>query len=302
MATNPKKADESDKGALVPHDVMPSYLAEVAGADAGRGVSTSAADNIVPMVYVLQPLSPQVDQSSPQRIEGAQPGMIWLRNSPVGVVPGDQGILFQPCHFEKVWPEWVPREKGGGFVARHKNWGATAKDVERFKGRVDLGEDIPDIGDADFKVDPATRMKLWSRPNGNDLRLTRNHAGYVVINENRALPYVLPLTGSGHGVSRSWMYSQMSKRLPDGRILPSWACLYRLTTRQRQNQKGRWYQLEPADAGYVDAAGYARGKELNTAFMTGAMAAEEDSAVGGEGAAPAGSGGGDPGLDDKIPF
>src|SRR6202035_3091033 len=57
----------------------PAALADRMKADAGRGVSTAQEDNQVPLIYVLQPLSPQVDKRSEQYVEGAEPGDLWLR-------------------------------------------------------------------------------------------------------------------------------------------------------------------------------------------------------------------------------
>lgn len=280
---------------------VPDYLEDMSAGDSGRGVSTEASDNIVPMVYILQKGSPQVNEQDPQYIPGAKAGSIWLRNSAVELVAGAEGILFQPCHFDKAWPEWVPRDRGGGFVARHGNRAATARDAVRFKSMglaspPEVGEDVPDVEDAAYRIDPKNKMKSWFRPNGNELKLTRNHAGHVVLSDRDVLPYVIPLTGSGHGVSRNWMFAMMSKRRKDGRILPAWSCLYRLTTRWRKNQAGDWWQFDVADAGYVDVAGYKRGKELCDAFESGAKVAEDEvveSGAGADAGAPPGGGAGE---------
>src|SRR5258708_4431967 len=59
------------------------------------GLSKDQADNLIPFIYVLQPLSPQVMKGDAARIEGAEAGDIWLRNGPV--IKGEDGMLFQPC-------------------------------------------------------------------------------------------------------------------------------------------------------------------------------------------------------------
>lgn len=302
MAVPAKKEDARQEIATIAGG-MPAFLDEDARASAGAGVSTDALDNIVPMVYVLQALSPQVDkENAGAYIAGAEKGMVWLRNSTIGVVR-EGGILFQPCHFQKVWPEWVPRDKGGGFVARHPNRSATEADVKRFGGRINVGDDIPDVEDADFKIDPKNRQPAWFRKNsGNDLRLTRNHAGFVVVGDfkleefkngsgevagyvlrgGQVLPYVIPLTGSGHAVSRSWMFTMTSKHNSDGTITPSWFYGYRLTTRQRKNTQGTWYAFDVAEAGkdqkpvFFDLVGVRRGKALYEAFESGEKQAEAE--------------------------
>ena len=291
---------------------VPDWLDEASKDDVGKGVSTSAADNIVPMMVVLHFTSPQVDDANPAYIKDARAGDVWMRNSNLGVVkggPGGAGFLFQHCHFEKAWPEWIPRGRGGGsgvgFVARHKNREATRADVERFKGRIELGEDIPNVVGADFSVDPKNRQKKWTlTSSGNDLILTRYHSGYVVADGGVALPYVIPFKGSGHAVSKSWMFTMMSRRRGDGTIMPAWSRLYRLTTRLRTNTEGKWFQIDVADVDWVDKVGYARGKALNEAFETGAKVAEAE-VERDEGAAAGGGGahaGGDVDVGDGIPY
>src|SRR5215475_3414815 len=90
----------------VPADLSDQY--------AGMGTSHAADDNLVPLVYILQKQSPQVERQDTRHIKGAEAGDIWLRNSPKEIVKGGEGILFQPCYFTINWIEWVPRERGGG--------------------------------------------------------------------------------------------------------------------------------------------------------------------------------------------
>lgn len=287
-----KKVEEKKEGtAVAAASEMPAYLVEAAAADAGKGVSTDQADNLVPLIYVLQPLSPQVDRQAPEYIEGAEVGQIWLKNAAKELTTD---ILVQPVRFWKDWGEWVPRDAGGGFVARHPSRPATAKDVEHYNGQIVDGEDVPDVTDAVFTVDPVNRQKVWKRPNGNDLVQARNHAVYVHA-DGAMLPYIIPLKGTGHAVSKGWMGKMMSKTA-GGKLLPSFACLYRLTTRQRQNKRGKWYQLEVADAGYVTAEQYAAGRQLHEAFETGAVRPEAEQAAQETPATPKGD------MGDEIPF
>lgn len=281
---------------------VPAYLAAAAEADAGLGVSTAAADNIIPLIYVMQPLSPQVDEAAPAYVPGARAGSFWLRNCATPIVGGDAGILVQPVRFTKDWGEWVPRERGGGMMGRHPNRAATPDDVGRLGDRLVEGEDVPDCPGASFRVDPTTRQKIWSVKRGeaaNDLVHTRNHAVRVFLDERAALPYVIPLKGTGHGVSKEWMGKMMVKRAGN-RLMPSFACLYRLTTRQRQNVKGKWWQIVVSDAGYVSPDDYAAGKALYEAFETEAVVAEAE--VAGAGAPEGGADAAGSRDGEHIPF
>lgn len=251
MAKPIQKQEEQTPKPL-PSTAAPAFLAQHAD-DAGKGVSTDREDNLVPLIYVLQPLSPQVMRSKPEYIPGAEPGAIWLRNAPNPILKGEDGFLFQPCHFWKDWVEWVPRKAGGGFVGRH--------------------DDCP--SDAQIQTDPQNPNKLKHiRPNGNEVIETRYHAGFVIRPDMVPAPYLIALSSTGHTVSRSWMASMGQKQL-GGKIAPSWACLYKLTTRERTNASGTWFTWSVADNGWVKSEEeYLRGKALYEAFAAGEKRAE----------------------------
>jgi len=224
----------------------PAYLAEAMKTDAGKGVSTDAADNLVPLAYVLQGLSPQVDESNPAYISGAKSGDIWLRNYVTPIVKGKDGMLFQPCYFSKDWVEWVPRERGGGFVARHD---AKPSDTEDRDG------------------------KFVRRSTSNEIRETRYHSGFVHL-DGHCVPFVIPLTSTGHTVSRNWMFAMSQRVDASGKIEPSFCQLWRLRTQQRSNSKGKWYVFDPSFENYVSVQDFSRGRALNAAFAAGEKRAE----------------------------
>jgi hypothetical protein len=87
------------------------------GADAGVGFEgTTANDLSIPFIGILQSNSPQIDGDNP--VAGAKPGM--LINTVTGdLIDGDKGQAFIPVHYDRAFVEWVPRTKGGGFVALH---------------------------------------------------------------------------------------------------------------------------------------------------------------------------------------
>jgi hypothetical protein len=240
--------------------VAPSFLGAAASADAGKGVSTDQADNLIPLIYVLQPLSPVCNKRDPSYIEGAEPGALWLKNSANPIVDGETGFVFQPCFFSKDWVEWVPRDAGGGYAGRHATLPKEAKELR----------------------DPKNPQKVkYVMPNGNECIETRYHAGYV-LTDNGPLPYVIPMSSTAHTASRGWMFMMNGKRL-GGNKLPSWACTYRLKTKQKSNAAGTWFTWDIIDEGYVpDQETYDAGKALFDAFNSGAKTyAEEDAVVGG---------------------
>jgi len=232
---------------------VPSILAERMARDAGKGISKDQSDNMVPLIYILQAQSPQVMKRNPQYIEGAEAGSIWLRGIGDPVVNGEEGVLFQPCYFNKDWVEWIPRDAGGGFVGRHPV----------------LPDDAKNVGD------PRNPNRVnMMRPNGNQLRETRYHAG-LVHGRGAPMPFVIPMSSSGHTTSRSWMFLMNSKQLPGGGTAPSFAQLYRLKTKLRTNAQGEWYAWDVEDEGWVSSIkDYELGNALHDAFDVGAKDAE----------------------------
>jgi hypothetical protein len=229
-------------------DALPPELAGLMAEDRGKGLSQSQEDNLVPLIYVLQALSPQVMTRNAEYIEGASPGDFWLRFAANPIHKGEEGIEVQPCFFAKDWIEWIPRSKGGGFVARHASRPA-------------------DVVETSDSQNP-NKVRLV-RPNGNELVETRNHI-VRVFTESGAVPYVLPFSSTGHSTSRQWMF-MMNNRSG----VPSFGRRYRLTTKERTNPLGTWFGVEVKDIGWVSVEDYAEGKKLYEAFASGAKRAEE---------------------------
>jgi hypothetical protein len=260
-------------------ETLPPALAAKMGS--GRGTSTAQEDNLVPLIYVLQTNSPQVNKRDDRYVDGAEPGDIWLRN--YGIVKGEAGLLFQPCYFEKDFVEWILRSSGGGFVGRHKEMPAEAKKAK----------------------DPQNPERaIFILPNGNEIKETRNHAGFVISEDGRQpLPYLIPLTSSGHTVSREWMGLMNRQVIPGTSTKPdSWSVYYRLRTKPRHNAKGDWFVLIAENAGPNGAPMWVkteedldRGAAFFQAFATGAKQAmtPEESVDGAVQSA---------GDDDAVPF
>ena len=220
--------------------------------DSMRGRSTDQADNMIPLIYVLQSLSPQVLKKKDTYINGAEPGDIWLRNAPDPIVKGEEGIEFQPCFFSKDWVEWVPRDDGGGFVARHDS----------------LPEDHKRLEDKKNK----NKVRFMS-PRGTEYIETRYHVGYV-LGRGQPLPFVIPLSSTGHSFSKKWMFMINSQDDGNGGVPPSFARKYRLFIKAMSNNQGDWFGWDVEDLGWVDEAQYDAGDKLNVAFARGAKTME----------------------------
>ena len=215
-----KAATAKPKNELVPqqenlpavHDVD-ALLEEYAGA----GTSTKSEHNTIPMIYVLQTNSPQVNKRNPLYIEGAEAGDLWLKSSASPIAKGAEGIVFQPCHLVWAFVEWKPER--GGFVAAHESRPADCEQVHEDPN------------------DPDSRLQ-WERPNGNIVVDTCYVYGLVQME----YPYVLPLSSSGYRVAKDWN-TDMRNRKYNGKPLPVFGTKYHLKTVFRSNAKGEWFTL-----------------------------------------------------------
>ena len=100
VATNKKLPDT--ELITVQKPALPAALADMMEKDAGKGVSTAQEDNLVPLIYVLQANSPQVNKRDERYIEGAEPGDFWLRNAPQPIVKGAEGVAIPALLLQQV--------------------------------------------------------------------------------------------------------------------------------------------------------------------------------------------------------
>jgi hypothetical protein len=279
----PAKEHATDKKVIArSENAPPQSLMERMAKDSRKGLSSDAADNLVPMVYILQSNSPQTIKRNPAYMEGAEGGMIWLRNCPDPIVPGDEGILFQPCHFSKDVVEWIDRDDGGGFVGRHA-----------FEPGENMAALAERLGAKRVEDEKNSNRVSFVLPNNHQLVETRYHVGYIYGRGN-PMPYVIPLKSTGHTFSKGWMFGMNSRTLPSGEIPPSWAALYRLTTEFKSNASGDWFGWKYENAGWIEKEeDYDRGEALNKAFATG----EKDYEAPIDDSGRVASGGGDDGDD-----
>ena len=100
------------------------------GQDAGAGFEGVNRDDMaIPFLGQIQALSPEAPGGE-KEIPGARPGMFF--NSVTRDLYADEkGILLVPCLRQHVVVEWVPRAKGGGFVAIHQPESAVVVEAKK---------------------------------------------------------------------------------------------------------------------------------------------------------------------------
>jgi hypothetical protein len=243
--------------------------------DAGRGVSTAAEDNIIPLIYLLQAQSPPCLKQKPEYIKGAVAGMIWPRGSKILIDGEEVGLPVIPVAFRKWWMEWGA-ERGDGLFGRYE-YDATAEN----KGRPDDAQWVED------PKKPGSGKGQWVRESGHVLVETREHAVLAYINESWQ-GGVVSMTSTNHKCSRMWMGLMKDKRIPGTNDrAPSYAYVYCLKTTPQSNADGDWYGWTAEDGmgdGEVTFLPdlengvelYKVARQLDRDFMSGAKVADVD--------------------------
>jgi hypothetical protein len=240
-------------------------------ADAGKGVSTSPDDNLLPWIYLLQVGSAQVLRQKAEYIKGAVAGNIWPRGTQT-LIDGDVGLTVIPCGMLPFWVEWKPDR--AGLVGRH----------DYLWKQLDKGRPV----DAKEIQDPKTGNNIWVRANGNHLVETREHAVMAFIN-GQWTPGVIAMSSTNLTVSKQWNGDILRKRLdpPLDQISPSaFTFVYQLKTVATSNDKGSWHKWA-VENGTGDGeitqtlaiggmALYKQCRALFDSYMSGAKKAEPD--------------------------
>jgi hypothetical protein len=226
MTTDPK-TKLTTTTALTPPAELEQQLEE----DAGRGVSDRFEDSLLPLIGTLQTMSPQCDKHDAAYVEGAEPGLFYLRDS---ITPIRKTLEVLPIGQRRSWIEWAAGR--GGFVAR---FAEPPSDAEKtlVNGRV-----------------------TYARPGSNNpIEDTREI--FVVLDDTL---YMFPCRSTFHTFARNWQsYLRQLKNPRTGKTLPSYAKKYRLSTVLKQNPKGRWFFPVFADLGWASLAEFNAARELN---------------------------------------
>jgi len=201
-------------------------LAEEQGRIAQEQDDDTDSRRSIPMIKILQTLSPACKKNGASYVPGAEPGLLHINMfSP----PLRQSVEFIHCALSISWNEWVPRERGGGFAGQH------------FGGSADAPPNLPGLRKAQ---DPDVRMPRWFRGD-NELIYTRTHIG-LVLDSGIVVPFAFPMTMTGIAISRTWkgqinIQSQIWARDNDLLAAPPYVSVWRIATTERTNNKGSFF-------------------------------------------------------------
>lgn len=203
------------------------------GGHEGAGREGADRDSYaIPFISVIQKMSPICDEADGSYNPDAKPGM--LMNTVTGqLYDGKEGIVILPCHYQRRFLRWGPRDAGGGFkgeilpekVAEMEEEGQ----VKNVDGRLFFPQD-----------DGSVNEKKCDR-----LADTRNH--FCILEDNGQ--QVLLSLGSTQ-IKKSKMLMSLLAAVkvatPDGRRVtpPTWANRVLLQTVLEQNDQGSWYGVK----------------------------------------------------------
>ena len=125
---------------------------------AGQGTENLETGSAMPFIRILQDLSPQLKKQKDEYVEGAESGDLFFAKTK-DLLPKPVEII--PCYTQSVYTEWVPRSKGGGFVATHPLTITSNPSYERGRERK-LVSDINRFRYEDAKVNPPLFAQKWT--------------------------------------------------------------------------------------------------------------------------------------------
>jgi hypothetical protein len=82
----------------------------------GQGTENLDTGSSLPFIRILQDLSPQLKKQKDEYVEGAEAGDLFYGKTK-NVLPRPLKVI--PTYTASLYTEWVPRNKGGGYVASH---------------------------------------------------------------------------------------------------------------------------------------------------------------------------------------
>lgn len=82
----------------------------------GQGMENLDSGSSLPFIRILQDLSPQLKKQKEEYVPGAEAGNLFFAKTK-NVIDSPTKVI--PTYTQSVYTEWVPRNKGGGYVATH---------------------------------------------------------------------------------------------------------------------------------------------------------------------------------------
>lgn len=213
---------------------LPDYIKQ-GGGRGNEGVSTS--DLVIPRLEIVQALSPCRKRTDPAYIEGAEEGMLY-NNVTRKLYTGP--VLVVPVLFKKEYQLWLDRQKSGNTQGFR---GAFATDLEARQRRDELPQAEKEI-----------------------CELIEAHVHFCLLvdpNDGSVEEICLSMSRSKMKVSRRW--NSLIRMFGGDRF----SHVYKVLTVEESGQKGDFYNIALAAAGYPSKELYERAEALYDAIQRG---------------------------------
>lgn len=233
--------------------------------DAGAGLEGGRAEELVtPFIYILQPLSPQLDKHGAHYIENADEGMFY-NTLTKELFDGSRGLEALGIAREYIYTEWNPRDAGGGFRGTRSPDDPVVKALRARQGA----------------------FKALRTEEGTDLVEQFNlyvMLGASPLSIENCFPGVIPFKSTSIGVYKGFYSRASAFRYPvktdqGTRMVtpPLWAHRWRVTSVPMKNDQGRWYNPKFDLVGETPAASlvpasdplYQEAKRVSEMFRAG---------------------------------
>lgn len=216
-------------------------------ADAGMGLEgADKASFAIPFLAVLQANSPQLEV-----LREARAGMF------LNTVTNElyDAVDVVPVAFQRRYLAWAPRAAGGGF-----------------KGEYTVAQVEGPANELGWSKDPSTGQTVL--PDGSVLKDTRNHFVLIVGKDGNTQQALFSLSSTQIKKSKTWLTLIQTIKMKDagGHLFtpPSFSHVYRCTTVNEENDKGKWKGVSIALVGPVtDPAVYAAAKHFHSLVVAG---------------------------------
>jgi hypothetical protein len=223
--------------------------------DGGAGMENLDKDSVaIPFIKVLQKMSPVCDEDNELYVKGAKPGLFY---NTVTEEMSDR-IVVIPCHYERIFNEWIDRDAGGGFKGSH-----TAAEVELMSTERD------------------DKGRFWLNET-NYLMDTRNHYILVVdVEKNTVERAIFSMSSTHIKVSKNWLskISRIKLAGSNGPFTPpSFAHMWEMTTigQTKGNETWKLAQLNLLSVlGEGDEDIYAQAKDFYELVRAGKVKVSE---------------------------
>lgn len=194
------------------------------------GANYAPGQMAMPFLNILQAMSHEVTRGDEKYIKDAQPGQ-FFNTVTKELYDGEAGIDIVFGNFKESYIEWVPRSKGGGYVAEYNA-------TDGLKATIGIDPDKNRVIQDGSAIGTP----------GNHLNQTHTRMGFVVSDDlTRWTPVIVSMASTQLGVSAQFntrhklleYENPVTGRIEKGPPLP--LVIWHVTTKLSKNDKGSWF-------------------------------------------------------------